>query len=135
MNIEALKVLVLAATPGPWEARDSSGAGLEIYMDVPSQLGKEPRLWPAFSTANAEYRAALVAYETWVQFPTEKLNNVQARNAAYIAAANPAAVLELIAEVERLHKIEVAAKNLIDQRGRHNTEIAYRRLEAAVKGE
>ena len=36
-------------------------------------------------------------------------------------------------EIERLHKIEAAAKNLTAQKGRHNTEQAYRKLEEAMK--
>ena len=36
-------------------------------------------------------------------------------------------------ELERLHKIEAAAKNLTAQKGRHNTEQAYRKLEEAMK--
>lgn len=38
-------------------------------------------------------------------------------------------------EIARLRRIESAAQNLIAQRGRHNTEIAYRRLVGAVKEE
>lgn len=38
-------------------------------------------------------------------------------------------------ELERLRRIESAARNLIAQRGRHNTEIAYGRLVEALKGE
>ena len=55
--------------------------------------------------------------------------------AAFVSTANPAAVLELIADVDRLRRIESAARNLIAQRGRHNTEIAYRRLAEVMKGE
>lgn len=33
-----------------------------------------------------------------------------------------------LCELERLRDIEAAARNLIAQKGRHNTEIAYRRL-------
>ena len=40
---------------------------------------------------------------------------------------------ELREELERLRKIEAAAKNLIAQKGRHNTEQAYRKLEEAMK--
>lgn len=85
------------------------------------------------------------------------IRDMNAKTPEFVSAANPAAVLELVAEVERLRaivdsvsavnlmrlqaenerlrKIDTAARNLLDQRGRHNTEIAYRRLEAAVKGE
>lgn len=37
------------------------------------------------------------------------------------------------AEAERMREIEIAAQNLIAQKGRHNTEIAYKRLEALLK--
>lgn len=42
-------------------------------------------------------------------------------------------VSALCDEVERLREIESAAKNLIAQKGRHNTEIAYKRLEDVLK--
>ena len=40
------------------------------------------------------------------------------------------AVVEMI---ERLKKIESAAQNLVKMKGRHNTEIAYQRLVAALE--
>lgn len=36
-------------------------------------------------------------------------------------------------EVRRLREIADAAQNLIDQKGRHNTQIAYERLASALK--
>lgn len=39
----------------------------------------------------------------------------------------------LRANVERMEKIESAAQNLVKMKGRHNTEIAYRRLVAALE--
>lgn len=41
--------------------------------------------------------------------------------------------LEAANEIERLRKIEAIAKNLVAQKGRFNTEIAYKRLEEALK--
>jgi hypothetical protein len=35
--------------------------------------------------------------------------------------------------IERLKKIESAAQNLVKMKGRHNTEIAYQRLVAALE--
>ena len=35
--------------------------------------------------------------------------------------------------IERSEKIEAAAQNLVKMKGRHNTEIAYQRLVAALK--
>ncbi|MGB6105682.1 MAG: hypothetical protein WBF88_17705 [Pusillimonas sp.] len=66
--------------------------------------GPEPyqhKQWPAFSTANADIKKDLVAYEAWVQFPTEKMRNVQTRTAFYIAAANPEAIRALLAERDK----------------------------------
>ena len=38
-----------------------------------------------------------------------------------------------IEAMERLEQIEAAAQNLVKMKGRHNTEIAYRRLVAALE--
>ena len=35
--------------------------------------------------------------------------------------------------IERMKKIESAAQNLVNMKGRHNTEIAYQRLVAALE--
>jgi hypothetical protein len=35
--------------------------------------------------------------------------------------------------IERLEQIEAAAQNLVKMKGRHNTEIAYQRLVAALE--
>lgn len=35
-------------------------------------------------------------------------------------------------ELEKLRRIEIAAKTLVEQKGRHNTEIAYQRLVNAL---
>ena len=39
----------------------------------------------------------------------------------------------LRAKIERMEKIESAAQNLVKMKGRHNTEIAYRRLVATLE--
>ena len=43
------------------------------------------------------------------------------------------ALVSLAAEVRRLRTVETASHNLIAQKGRHNTEIAYKHLEEALK--
>ena len=43
-----------------------------------------------------------------------------------------ATVGEMLDEIERLRTIEVAAKNLMAQKGRHNTQQAYLRLADTV---
>lgn len=56
------------------------------------------------------------------------------RRGAEIPMVDPSilgeAIDTLLAEVDRLRLIESAAANLIKQRGRYNTEIAYNRLAA-----
>jgi hypothetical protein len=56
-----------------------------------------------------------------------------APNAEYIAAANPATVLALLDELDRLRAIEAAARNLAKVKGRHNSEIAMNQLLEALK--
>ena len=40
---------------------------------------------------------------------------------------------DLRAKIERMEKIESAAQNLVKMKGRHNTEIAYKRLVATLE--
>ena len=54
-------------------------------------------------------------------------------NAEYIAAANPATVLALLDELDRLRTIEAAARNLAKVKGRHNSEIAMNQLLETLK--
>ena len=39
----------------------------------------------------------------------------------------------LLVEIERLRAIEAAARNLLQVKGRHHTELAYKRLEEVLK--
>lgn len=71
MNIEELKRLAEAATPGPWVSHPKGYCG-------------------AVCRADDQYNLVAVTYG-------QRRNNVLA-NEAYIAAANPAAILELIAD-------------------------------------
>ena len=43
------------------------------------------------------------------------------------------AIGEAVEMIERLEQIEAAAQNLVKMKGRHNTEIAYQRLVAALE--
>ena len=101
ININELRRLAQAATPGPWVAKNVSGAGLEIHMIHPLYPDKE---WPAFGTDSAFCKKGLVSYETWTQFPHEVQNVQQSKNAEYIAAANPAAISELLDRLEAAEK-------------------------------
>ena len=60
--------------------------------------------WPAFGTDSAFCKKGLVSYETWTQFPYEVQNVQQSKNAEFIAAANPATVIELLDRLEAVEK-------------------------------
>ncbi|MGL4264802.1 MAG: ead/Ea22-like family protein [Afipia sp.] len=104
IDTKELRRLAQAASPGPWIAKNTSGAGLEIYMSHPVYPDKD---WPAFRTDSAFCTKGLVSYETWTQFPHEVRDVQQAKNALFIAAANPAVISELI---DRLEAAEEAWK-------------------------
>lgn len=80
-QIEELKLLAQAATPGPWEA-----AGQAVHADDDSVYGIAD-----CSEARPGYNWSGTNYATEAR---------RQANAAWIAAANPAAVLELIAIAE-----------------------------------
>lgn len=100
-DIDELRRLAQAATPGPWIAKNVSGAGLEIHMSHPLYPDKE---WPAFGTGSAFCKKGLVSYETWTQFPHEVRDAQQAKNASFIAAANPAVISDLLDRLEAAEK-------------------------------
>ena len=54
-------------------------------------------------------------------------------NATFIAAANPATVLTLLDEIDRLRAIEAAARNLVNVKGQHNSEQAMNQLLETLK--
>lgn len=74
MTNEELKALALAATPGPWEHRFVEGDGAS---------------------------GAICHEHGWV---ADDFTDQSFKDTAYMAAANPAAVLGLIADIERLNE-------------------------------
>jgi hypothetical protein len=90
MNIdtEKLEALALAATPGPWYAAKTT------------------------MNTNPFYVVPAVGIGAVAMIPKSKVKPLQA-NAEFIAAANPAVVLELLAEIKRL-KAEQPGKITID---------------------
>lgn len=76
IDIEELKRLAEAATPGPWNT-SPGGCGI---------IGPDKQWLGGMNDWVCEYSKEMTQSEN---------------NAAFIAAANPAAVLELIAEIER----------------------------------
>ena len=127
ININELRRLAQAATPGPWVAKNVSGAGLEIHMIHPLYPDKE---WPAFGTDSAFCKKGLVSYETWTQFPHEVQNVQQSKNAEYIAAANPAVINELLDRLEAAEKSD--AESIAMYRKARDERAALRAENAAL---
>ena len=103
-----LRELAQAARPGPWE-RDI------CQID---KMWLKGRLQECVTNQDAIVMAVTAEDDA---------------TAEYIAAANPATVLQLLDEIDRLRTIEAAARNLAKVKGRHNTEIAMNQLLEALK--
>lgn len=79
VDLDALEAAAKAATPGPWK----NAAGYKIKV-----------------TATGTHCAS--AWERYTYEPDKEITSEKAQaNAVFIAAANPAVVLELIAEVRK----------------------------------
>lgn len=87
-------------TPGPWQWRDISGAGIQIYGPVPFKANcveftlkaSEQRLFEmadlqSGATARSREGYPMLAYETWLQFAPKEWEEMQRANAALIAAS------------------------------------------------
>lgn len=98
MNIEELKRLALAATPGPWatsEPRESMAA--ENY-----NCGREAKIPTTMHGVTGP--SYVTDYEDW---------GFQQHDAEYMAAASPDMVLSLISQIERLTaEAELFAKHI-----------------------
>lgn len=104
IDTNALRKLCKSATPGEW------------YVSAPA----EHAVWKDIGD-----RRYLIA-DTSDGFTDDN-------NSEYIAAANPATVLALLDELDRLRTIESAARNLANVKGRHNSEIAMNQLLETLK--
>lgn len=93
IDLDKLEKLASAATPGPWHRSDRpAGPFWHIYAD--HTVGGEPCVSgkQSIGTMHAENkRTGSKAYAAMFE-----------SNASFVAAANPAAILELIAEVRAL---------------------------------
>lgn len=136
---ETLKQLAEAATPGPWFRKDAENNGTygHEWIDASEDA-------PAYKNGYSDIADCSGITKWQDRIPLSVDTDQIKANAAYIAAANPQAVLDLIAEVERLR--DEAARPIDDEselakaRGEWNelhnrhTELTYKydALEADV---
>jgi hypothetical protein len=99
MDLGKMKALALAATPGPWQWWTSNST-----LRLTGADGKDGGV-----LSGTCYRGVgdIVCTKA---------------NAAFIAAASPATVLELIAEVERLRDVAEEAAAVFESGAKHNRE-------------
>ena len=104
MDVKALKELAEAATPGPWDYdveknEGDYGAGEDCSSGFDSYAICDEKGQTLFDSLNSDAACVQDGYDgdyfrAW--------DEVAERNAKFIAAANPAAVLELIGNIEAL---------------------------------
>ena len=114
LDLDNLEALAKAATPGPWawvNAGDKGGNAWfvgPVYKCGEGDDGQTDRDNPVYLTGevrlvawddDAEREVRLADYDEWVAFND---HHARSENAAFIAAANPTVVCDLIAEVRRL---------------------------------
>ena len=78
-------------TPTPWYFEERIGAGLEIYGPIPqtedcAEFVLAATNQPLYRINNRE-PSICIAYETWLQFPTNHWTEMQKANAAFIVRA------------------------------------------------
>lgn len=124
MNTTELKALAEKATPGPWITEDWASTDNDGAINVCGTSVTAPQALCGIFTVALE---------------GDDLSDVE-----YIAAANPAAILELIAahedaqgEIrelrERVKALEDGVRNLVKVKGRYHTEQAYKALAALLE--
>lgn len=74
-------------TPGPWEAKYTSGAGLSVHANVNKALGPRYSSDCPIYHMGTEYCGLSISYELWTQFPREEWDVMQRANAQLISAA------------------------------------------------
>lgn len=85
----------LGHTPGPWQALNRSGAGLQIMAPVVSVMRQQadpyadrmPAASPIFDLQDGKGLQYIMAYEIWTRFTPEWWDQMQQANARLIAAA------------------------------------------------
>jgi len=104
MDLEKLKVLAQAATPGPWSRDTNSGLSGDVFAKQHPSYLASPRGYPVCLTWGL--------WHSQKSPEAEKRKQKEAnRNADYIAAASPDVVLSLISEIEELRAHAEALAN------------------------
>lgn len=112
-----LRELAQKATPGPWEV---------VYCDI----GRHEICDGNFNADHEHIGSFVVMADDDAESPFPIICE---HDAEYIAAANPATVLALLDEIDRLRAIKAAARNLAKVKGRHHSEQAMNQLLEALK--
>ncbi|MGE6468887.1 ead/Ea22-like family protein [Serratia proteamaculans] len=125
-KLSELKAAAMAATPGPWILDDDSWSEGD-NANVSTEERYDGRI---VSIAQIEGGGSESGFD-------EPFSSEQQANARYITAANPAVVLELLAErdadkkrIAELEAIRAAAEKLVRCKGRYHSEQNYRALAA-----
>lgn len=118
LDLDAIRARLQDTAAGPWEMRESAGAGISIHGTV--DLGRQSQmldeaipsgplirrlyevsLKPSLQVADDGRAWAKLSHEVWMQFPSVDFDKMQRANGAFIAAAR-SDVPALVGEVERL---------------------------------
>ena len=117
IDTKALRELAQKATPGPWKIVSDA---LHFHSLTSIFAGK------------VDHKNRIPAQMIVDIGGNDESPQLEA-NTRFIAAANPAVVLAMLDEIDRLQKIESAAQNLAKVRGRHNSELAMNQLLEALE--
>lgn len=112
-DLQQLKALALAATPGPWVHRFDPGNPAGVQHGV--KLEGEHGCWVADFLDNADR--------------STEGGGAGERNAAFVAAANPAVVLGLIARIESLTTVPEQAPSTEQEWAKVDPAVAFHLIE------
>lgn len=105
------------------------------HLGTPDEVGNE---WLALTDRLKKVEAANKEWLEKTEWVQAEINNwtlpmrYLGQHRADVIRAEVDALRARIEAMERLEQIEAAAQNLVKMKGRHNTEIAYQRLVAAL---
>ncbi len=130
-------------TKGKWEARNVPSAGWEIFAEV--NMGKDENggvlqpiynvdIKPSLSVGDDGKVYAMIAYESWRQFPSIKFQKMQEANAQLIATAPKLyeALKHIIAYAEEL-RASMDAELSTPEVGTQTAETYLQQMSAGYK--